>query len=442
MRQQYRISILAWFVVAASASAAPTVSITWPVNLQLSNVYQSQGGSDDVAVTGSVGGTNLRDWTLRYKLSTSSTWTTIATGTAPVTGTLGTWSTLGPAGGPFNPNGVYNLQLFACDTSNNCNYTTTVNDTVSNFYLVQSTPSGQPELANGQLITYTSTIPFALTVTLSIKNLSGVIVKSVGTNPTGPTTWAYQWNGTNTAGVRVPDGPYFVTVGMTDGTNSLTWDETNVFLGSPPTFQYVPQPADYDPFNNDPLPVSYNFGVGRVTIAVAAPGIDEIETSCTAAGVFCILDHKYEESGLHTIQWAGVDPTGKFRPDVGSLAMLSDRLTFSKNAVVLYGTKPTVSNVTVTPPVAWSGASQVVAFDVTGPTPIANRQLKFLNQESLTVLRTLTSASCVGTHCTATWDGKADNGMLVAPGAYTITVTATDTLGNVASAQALAFIQF
>jgi flagellar hook assembly protein FlgD len=441
MKWQLRFSVLAWLVAAASASAQPTVSITSPINLQLSNVYQSQNGSDDVAVTGSVGGTNLRDWKLEYRLAPSGGWVQIASGTAPKTGMLGTWSTLGPPLGPFNVNGVYSLKLTACSTSNVCTYTTTVNNTVSNFYLTQSTPSGQPELNNGQLITYTATIPWALSVTLSFKNLAGAIVKSAGTTTSGATTWPYQWNGTNTGGVRVPDGPYFVVASVTDFTNTLNWDETSIYLGTPETVQYIPQPADYDPFNNDPLPIPYNFGVGKVTIAVAPPEITEIQ-SCAEPGVFCILDHKYEESGPHTIQWAGVDQTGKFRPEVGQLAIVSDRLTFSKNAVVLYGTKPTVANVTVTPPVAWSGASQVVAFDVTGPTPIATRQLKFLNQESLTVLRTITSASCVGTHCTSTWDGKADNGMLVAPGSYTITVSVTDTLGNVASAQDLAFIQF
>jgi len=436
--------ILGLLLLAAPLGAAPTVSITFPVNIQLSNVFQSQGGSDNVTVTGAVGGTNLKSWTLQYRLSPSGGWTVIATGTAAISGNLGTWSTLDRPDGSFNVNGTYNLQLFACDTSNVCTYQTTVNDTVSNFYLTQSTTSGQPEIntALGQKITYTSVLPWVLNETLTIRDIGNNPIFSVGTSQQG--TWTYQWDGTKTGGVRAPDGPYFVTANVIDGTNSLDWNETALYRNDYSAYTYVSQP-DFDPFNNDPLDISYNFSVGRVTIAVAPPGITEITGTCPPPSGFCIVDHVYEESGAHTRRWAGVDATGRFRPDIGSMAIVTERAAFSKNAVVIYGTKPTVDNVAVTPPVAWSGAPQTISFDVTGPTAISTRQVVIRNQESATDLRTITvtAALCTsgGTHCSTVWDGKADNGMLVAPGAYTITVKATDTLQNTASSQMLAFIQ-
>ncbi len=441
-RQAY-LRVFALLILAAPLAAAPTVSITYPINLQLSNVYQSQGGSDNVTVTGSVGGTNLKNWTLQYRLSPSGGWTVIASGTTTISGNLGVWSTLERPDGTFNVNGIYNLQLVACDTNNVCTYTTTVNDTVANFYLTQSTPTGNPELNTpaGEKITYTSILPWTLNETLTIRDFGRSPIFSVGISQSG--TWTYQWDGTKTGGVRAPDGPYFVTASVTDGTNSLNWDETALYLGGGPSFAYVPDP-DFDPFNNDPLPISYNFSVGRVTIAVGPPGGGEMPSTCSPPN-FCILDKLYEESGAHTLRWAGVDATGKFRPDSGRMAILSERAQFSKNAVVIFGTKPKVDNVTVMPPVAWSGAPQTITFDVTGPTAISTRQVVIKNQESLTNLRTITVTAgfCAqgGTHCSTVWDGKADNGMLVAPGAYTITVKATDTLQNVASSQALAFIQ-
>jgi len=448
MRFTYRFATAALipFCLSAALGAVPTVSITSPFNnQQVSNVYQNQHGSDQVTVTGSVGGTNLKSWTLQYQLG-SGGWTTIASGTAAISGTLGTWSTLYRPDGTFNLNGTYHLNLYACDTSNVCTYQTTINVIVANFYLTQTTPSGQPQINTpaGEKITYQAVLPWLLTITLSIYPQGSVTpIFSVGTNASG--TWSYLWNGTKTGGTRAPDGPYFVKANVTDGTNSFDWDESSRNLTDGYSgFAYVTDP-DFDPFNNDPLPISYNFNAGRVTIAVAPAGSgSEIDSTCSPPN-FCVIDHKYEESGSHSLHWAGVDATGKFRPDAGMMAIVSEHAAFAKNAVVIYGTKPKVDNVTVTPPVAWSGASQTIAWDVTGPTAIASKSITIENQESLSVLRTInaTAAICTGggTHCSFVWDGKADNGMLVAPGAYTITVSATDSLQNAASSQGLAFIQ-
>ncbi len=132
------LTLLALTMPVARLQATLTVSITSPVNLQLSNVYQSQGGSANVTVTGSVGGTTLHDWTLQYKPSASQTWTVINTGTAPITnGTLGTWQTLATA------NGSYNLQLRACDANHLCS-TTTVNDTIAELLSLAVDAVGQP----------------------------------------------------------------------------------------------------------------------------------------------------------------------------------------------------------------------------------------------------------------------------------------------------------
>jgi hypothetical protein len=43
---------------------------------------------------------------------------------------------------------------------------------------------------------------------------------------------------------------------------------------------------------------------------------------------------------------------------------------------------------------------------------------------------------------TVLWDGHADNGLWASPGAYTLTVTVSDAIGNAVSRQALMSISY
>src|SRR5262249_38741951 len=106
--------------------------------------------------------------------------------------------------------------------------------------------------------------------------------------------------------------------------------------------------------------------------------------------------------------------------------------------------KPTVLNVKVTP--AYYGpafGTQKVEFDLTTcQSQTANITITFLNQSSLTVLRTLTLNNQAPGHVSTTWDGKAGNGMMVALGPSTVTVTATDGIGNQVSGQILTTLAY
>ena len=120
------------------------------------------------------------------------------------------------------------------------------------------------------------------------------------------------------------------------------------------------------------------------------------------------------------------------------------RDTFSKNAVVLYGSKPGITAVAVTPPIYGPVAgNQTISYTLaTTLGQTATVTVTFMNQDSLSVLRTITVPSVVAGARTVLWDGKADNGMWVAPGYYTVTVLATDPIGNQASGQILTTVQY
>jgi hypothetical protein len=133
-----------------------------------------------------------------------------------------------------------------------------------------------------------------------------------------------------------------------------------------------------------------------------------------------------------------------FRGNIGSIALLAHRDNFPQNAVILFGTQPTLTNPILTPP-NWNPSTgpQTITLDVSSyqnqPVSVS---IAVGNQESQSVLRTLTANGQPAGHVTVIWDGRADNGMWVAPGAYTLTVRVSDGIGNVVSRQALTTIAY
>ncbi len=413
------------------------LSITSPGVAQvLSNVYQN--GDANVQVVGAVTMAGLTSWTLEYGPGASpSAWTLISTGTqAVVGGLIGTWATFGL------DNGLYSLRLRASDNQGTMIYLLRTH-TVAHFKATQSVL--QLNAAAGGTVTYTSTVPFALTETLFIKNAAGQTVRTlVNAASRSAGTYTDIWNGRNDTSNPLPDGPYFYIASVTAGTYSMTWDLSTQYLNDFSNYNDGLNIGGWAPFNNRPMTFTYNFAqAGQVSIGLTPNASGPVPNNCDPPN-FCLASNKYEESGLHTITWAGVDGAGAFRGDIRHIGVVTQRYVFAKNAVVVYGTKPAVSNVSVTPPVfgPWVG-SQTVGFDLaTYQNQAATITIRFQNQASLSVLRTITLTGQAPGHRTATWDGRADNGMWVAPGVYTVTVTATDSISNQVSGQILTTIRY
>src|SRR5206468_7121238 len=187
----------------------------------------------------------------------------------------------------------------------------------------------------------------------------------------------------------------------------------------------------------------YNFDFPAHVRVALSPGPDHVLPTCGPPN-FCILD-TYIEPGPHSGSWAGVDATGAFRPDIKQIGINGSR-AIPQNTVVIFGTgtRPTMSTVSVTPTVfSPSAGSQNVTFTLsTYQNQAANITVTFLNQSSLSVLRTIQLTGQAPGNVSIPWDGRADNGMLVAPGYYTITVTATDGIGNRVTGQILTTVQY
>jgi flagellar hook assembly protein FlgD len=415
---------------------SPSVSITSPGASQvLSNVYAQ--GVADVTISGLATDANFSSWTLDYGLGAPpASWSTLRSAVpTPVNGVLAVWPTLDKT------NGVYSVRLRAVDKAGN-QAAATVTPTVGNFKMTQSVLEFNP--SNGQTQSYVSTVPFQFTEGIVIKNASGQVVRTL-IAPVSRASGAYTdpWNGRNDSGALVADGPYFYVATASDGTSSMTWDLSTEYLANWSSLTHNLPIQAYDPFNNSPMTVAYNFPYpGRISIALSQSPV-LYQGDCNLPQ-FCLTEQEYQESGPHTVTWAGVDATGAFRGDIRGLGIVTDRNQFAKNAVIAYGSKPRITNVRVTPPVFGPavGAQKVELDLTTNLNQSVEVAVSFLNQASLSTLRTITVPQQPPGHVTVTWDGRADNGMLVAPGSYTVTVTVTDTLGNKSRGQILTTIQY
>jgi flagellar hook assembly protein FlgD len=425
----------------ATATATTILDVTVPVatiasptvGQLLSNVHQ--GGSADVSVLGTGSDANLQSWTLKWGAGSSPTsWTVLLTGASAVTnGPLGTWPTRALA------NGSYTLRLDVSDQAGNVS-AQQVALTVGNLTATQNLL--QLNAAGGGTVTYTSIVPFSLSKKIEIKNAVGQVVRTLVNGIGAAGTYNDSWDGRGDLGQVLADGPYFYVITATAGTDSMVWDLTNEYLNDYATRADGLNLQWFDPWNNRPQTVTYSFPqAGRVTIAFA-PTTGVYQT-CSPPQ-FCLVVQRYEESGTHTYYWAGVDATGAERGEIQGIAIASDHKNFSKNAVVVYGTKPVLSAVAVGPPVFGPAVgTQTVWFNLsTYQNQPVDMTITFLNQSSLSILRTLHLTGQMPGTVAAVWDGRADNGMLVAPGSYLVTATVTDGLGNQVSGQILTTIQY
>lgn len=404
--------------------------------MTISNVYQ--GGAPDVAVIGSVKSADLGRWVLDCGPGTAPPgWTEIGTGTAPVAGgASATWKTA-----PF-ANGSYTLRLRVWDTGGRVAEATS-SVTLASFSVDQSVLEVNP--ASGGTVRYTSVVPFPLTETLLIKDQQGRVVRTLVSGRREAGTHEDSWDGRNDAGTLVPDGPCFYVATASDGTHTLTWDLSTAYLNNYFDSKEGLDIRAFDPFNNRPLTFHYTFPVpGLVTISFFNHELGGSDCDQPPEKALCVVNRRYQESGTHTFAWAGVDASGAYRGDAYSqvsVTIVRDR--FARNAVVVFGTRPTMQNLRIDPPAfALGSGSPRVSFDLeTYQQQSADVTVTFVSQASRSTLRTISLSAQPPGHLAVEWDGRADNGAWVAPGSYTITVSATDRIGNRVEGQVLASVQ-
>jgi flagellar hook assembly protein FlgD len=417
----------------------PAASIANPLpNAVFSNVRSN--GVTNYNITGSVSDAHLLHWVLDIGSGSAPTgWNPTGSGDHPVSnGYLGTWQSW------FDPNGAYAFRIFANDRAGNVTFTTATPVTLGHFKASQS--AYQFNVATGQTVTYTSTVPFPLTESIVLKNEAGAVVRNLVTSAArNAGTYNDSFNGRDDANALLPDGPYFYVATVTDGPHTFSWDLSNDFRFDYGNFNDNLNIQAFDPFNNKPMKFNYHFTQpARINIAMTTTsGVVDGNCNNPTATFFCPVINRWEEAGPKTFTWSGIDHTGAYRVtrSVGIVAV-TDK--WAKNAALLFGTKPKVTNVKVTPPVFGPAVgTQAIEFDLTTYQSVpVDVSIALVNLSTISTLRTLTVNGQSPGHVTVPWDGRADNGMYVAPGFYRVLVTVTDAQGNVAQGDILTTIQY
>ncbi len=411
----------------------PLAQITAPTSGQLlSNVYQN--GSSTVPFVGTATDVNLSNWWIDLNISPNNT-VTLCSGTAAVANAqFCTWAST-----QFG-NGQYLLAVHALDRAGN-SQTYPIPVSVGNFSMSQNTL--QLNGAAGGTVIYASSVPFPVTQTIQVKNSAGAIVRNYPPVERNAGSFTDSWNGRDDTGDLLPDGLYRYVATVTTGASSMDWDLSQVFpfwwSGVVDGLAVSP----WDPFNNQPLTVQIPVGAEATQISIALAPWTSAGGNCDPPQ-FCPILDQFVPAGTYTFRWSGLDPTGVYRTDMVGIGVLLHKFTWPANGVLLFGSKPTLTNVTVTPAVYGpANGPQQVEFDLTAyQNQPAEITVTFTNLSSSSVLRTVSIPSQAPGHATIPWDGRADNGMWVAPGSYAITVTARDALSQVASGQILTTVQY
>jgi flagellar hook assembly protein FlgD len=428
----------------------PSVAIVAPTPAQVfSNLRQNFNG--DITITGTAMDSHFGTWSMN---ETSPQAISLGGGSAAVTSTatLGVLHTL-PNTGPL-ANGPHVLTLSAIDQAGNSN-STAVTVSLGNFSVSQNV--NQLNLGASGQVTYTSIVPFTMTETIQLRTSGNTVVRTLVNQSRTAGTYSDTWDGRNDSGVAVPDGTYTYAATGDEGTGAITWTQAGQFLGSVVTQFPYPRCRDasgaitscdavpFDPFTNQPLRLVYcNAGTGptspctyggpMIVVIKASPG-DETTSACD---YYCI-DSFVQADGDQEYAWYG-QPLTFISPPANRISVIRRNDTLPRNMTFVYGSRPVLTNLVISPLLFSPGAGTAANGSLTlsfGVTSFQSRPVvlkaEFRNQESGSLLRTITTPSGPAGSRTISWDGRADNGAWVAPALYEVTVTVTDSEGNATS---------
>lgn len=301
----------------------------------------------------------------------------------------------------------------------------------------------QLDVGNGGTAILTTDLPVPAHETIVIKDLLGRVVRRLVDQDRGAGIFADTWNGRGESGDRLRDEQYRWVAAFRSEAGEHTIDLSHEVDGDAEVKSH-PEYAPWDPFHNRPLVFSTTFERPGEIALVFARGTYQLALGCDPPEFFCRFVEGYRPAGEFLYEWAEVDDTGAFRPDIHAIFAISHHENLAKNAIVVFGGSPAISHVAVSPTEYRPDfGTQVVTFSLkTFQGEPVSGAVTWTNQQSRSILRTLKLLEAHPGLVSATWNGRADNGARVAPGAYTIAVTVTDSLGQRVQGEILTTVEY
>ncbi|KAA0255547.1 hypothetical protein FBQ97_00200 [Acidobacteria bacterium ACD] len=302
--------------------------------------------------------------------------------------------------------------------------------------------SRQLDLRAGQTVSFETELPVPARERITIRDAEGVPVLTLADADRRVGRHSDVWDGRGPGGRRLRDGLYTWIATFSADRKVVTIDATGDVDGGTEVKAH-PDYERFDPFRNVPLRFEHAFDEPCEIRLVFSPSTYTRGLSCHPPS-FCRRIDEFQPAGAFAYEWAGVDDTGALREDVHAIYVVCERDRLSRNAIVLYGGKPRVRGVSVSPSYykpELGEQSLTFSLETYAGEPAA-AEVTFTNQESRSALRRLRLGEIAPGPVTAHWNGRGDNGERVAPGPYTVTVTVSDRLGHRATGQILTIVDY
>lgn len=303
--------------------------------------------------------------------------------------------------------------------------------------------SRQLDIGAGGFVTLTSVLPLPAQESIVVKDMKGTVVRTLVNESRPAGVYADKWDGKGDGGRRLKDDQYRWVATFTTGGHTFTIDRSNELDGDFELKSHQDYPS-WDPFRGLPLRFSVTFERPGEIVLIFSRATFNVSPDCDRPEFFCRFLDGYFPAGEFTYEWAGVDNLGAFRPDIHGIAVISHHEDLARNAIVVHGGRPSVSRLSVTP-ARFEPAldSQEVRFSLhTFQDERASVEVSWMNQDSRSVLKSLLLSDANTSSLNVSWDGRAANGMRVAPGVYVLSVRATDALGQESKAEILTTIVY
>lgn len=289
-----------------------------------------------------------------------------------------------------------------------------------------------PEL--GERSTITSVLNSQATISLNVVDELGNVVKPVVQNQLRSAgTYTDSWDGINTLNNQVPDGVYYLVLeyshngvsGQIDAraqTDFIQYTPSRTWPGSFNPYKGIPVTSTYTV--NKPSEVSYYFWTR-----------DNSRSGSTIAPVRTLFIRELKDAGAHTEIWDGVNDKGVPVTPGQQYPITLWVYEFADNAIVVTGSKPVISALTVAnrifnpvfnPYSTNAVQSTTVGFEL---SKNASMEVAVIDQNGIRVNRFTKQDLTAGPN-SVRWDGRNFDAQLVPAGVYSLELTAVDQKGN------------